>query len=263
MTAGGIAGCLGALLGIGGGVFLVPFLNVMLGLPFKVAAAVSLMTVIATSSAVSASSAGRNLINLRLGMLLEVASAAGGLMAGITLHYLSERTLFAGFAAVAAVIALIMTTRLDRRNVLPADCNPGVLGGRFHDEESGGEVVYRLRRLPVAMLASFVAGNVSGFLGIGGGILKVPVLNAWCGVPMRAAAATSALMIGVTAVASAPIHYANGYVRPPLAAAAVIGVLLGSRGGLWLSTQARAKRLKMLMVGVLLAVATVYAFKAW
>jgi uncharacterized membrane protein YfcA len=262
MTAGGIAGCLGALLGIGGGVFLVPFLNVMLGLPFKVAAAVSLMTVIATSSAVSASSAGRNLINLRLGMLLEVASAAGGLMAGITLHYLSERTLFAGFAAVAAVIALIMTTRLDRRNVLPADCNPGVLGGRFHDEESGGEVVYRLRRLPVAMLASFVAGNVSGFLGIGGGIIKVPVLNAWCGVPMRAAAATSALMIGVTAVASAPIHYANGYVRPPLAAAAVIGVLLGSRGGLWLSTQARAKRLKMLMVGVLLAVATVYAFKA-
>jgi uncharacterized membrane protein YfcA len=263
MTAGAVAGGLGALLGIGGGVFLVPFLNVVIGLPFKVAAAVSLMTVIATSSAVSAASAGRNLINLRLGMLLEIASAAGGLMAGITLQYVPERMLFAGFSAVSAVIAVIMTTRLDRRNVLPPDADPGALGGRFYDEESAREVVYRVRRLPVAMLASFLAGNVSGLLGIGGGILKVPVLNAWCGVPMRAAAATSALMIGVTAVASAPIHYANGYIRPALAAAAILGVLVGSRGGLWLGAQARAKWLKLLMVAVLLVVAAIYAVKVW
>jgi uncharacterized membrane protein YfcA len=113
------------------------------------------------------------------------------------------------------------------------------------------------------MLASFLAGNVSGLLGIGGGILKVPVLNAWCGVPMRAAAATSALMIGVTAVASAPIHYANGYIRPALAAAAILGVLVGSRGGLWLGAQARAKWLKLLMVAVLLVVAAIYAVKVW
>ena len=70
---------------------------------------------------------------------------------------------------------------------------------------------------------------------------KVPVLTAWCGVPMRVAAATSSLMIGVTAVASAPIQYANGYINPPLAAAAVLGVLIGSRGGLWFGARARVE----------------------
>jgi uncharacterized membrane protein YfcA len=261
MAAGGIAGCMGALLGLGGGVFLVPFLNVVLGLPFKVAAAISLMTVIATSSTVSAASTGRNLINLRLGMVLEVASAAGGLMAGITLHYVSERVLFLGFAVVALAIAGIMMTRLDKRNVLPAGVDPGLLGGTFYDEESGRDVVYRVRRLPLALAASFLAGNVSGFLGIGGGILKVPVLNAWCGVPMRAAAATSALMIGVTAAASAPIHFANGYIVAPLAAAAVLGVLFGSRAGMWFGGRARAKWLKVLMICVLATVAGIYWFK--
>jgi uncharacterized membrane protein YfcA len=84
------------------------------------------------------------------------------------------------------------------------------------------------------------------------------VLTAWCGVPMRAAAATSSLMIGVTAVASVPIQYAHGYVKPPLAAAAVLGVLLGSRAGLWFGGRARAKSLKGLMAAVLLLVSLIY-----
>jgi len=259
MVSGAVAGCLGALLGLGGGVFLVPFLNAWLGLDFKTAAAVSLVTVIATSSAVSAATTGRNLINLRLGMLLEVASAAGGVAAGVTVAHLSDVTLERGFALIAALIAVLMLTRLERRNVISDTAvDPGPLGGRFYEEESGGEVVYRVRRLPVAMGVSFIAGNVSAAFGIGGGILKVPVLTAWCGVPMRVAAATSSLMIGVTAVASVPIQYANGYVNPPLAAAAVLGVLIGSRGGLWFGARARAKWLKLLMAIVLFLVSMIY-----
>jgi uncharacterized membrane protein YfcA len=259
MASGAVAGCLGALLGLGGGVFLVPFLNAWFGLDFKTAAAISLVTVIATSSAVSAGTTGRNLINLRLGMLLEVASAAGGVAAGVTVAHLSDTTLERGFAAIAALIAVLMLTRLERRNVIEdATVDPGPLGGRFHDEESGGDVVYRVRRLPLALGVSFLAGNVSAAFGIGGGILKVPVLTAWCGIPMRVAAATSSLMIGVTAVASVPIQYANGYVNPPLAGAAVLGVLLGSRGGLWFGTRARAKWLKLLMAVVLMLVALIY-----
>src|SRR6476659_1048628 len=111
IVAGSVAGCLGSLLGIGGGVFLVPFLNAGLGLEFKVAMAISLMTVIATSSVVSAGTVGRQLINLRLGMLLEVASAAGGIAAGITVAHLSDITLERGFAGVAALIAILMLTR--------------------------------------------------------------------------------------------------------------------------------------------------------
>ena len=101
-----------------------------------------------------------------------------------------------------AAIAATMMTRLNRRNViLDPSVDTGVLGGRYVEQESGGVVSYRVKRLPLAMIASFVAGNMSSLLGIGGGVIKVPVLNAWCGVPLRAAAATSAFMIGVTATA--------------------------------------------------------------
>src|SRR3954463_4440394 len=263
IAAGAVAGALGSLLGIGGGVFLVPFLNAGLGLDFKVAAATGLMTVIATSSVVSAGRAGRHLINLRLGMLLEVATTVGGLIAAFTVAYLSNRTLALIFAVVTLLISILMLTRLDRRNVLDPTASPGPLGGRFRDDDTGGEVVYRVKRMPLGMAASLLAGYVSGTLGIGGGILKVPVLNAWCGVPMRAAAATSALMIGVTAAASAPQYFARGEVNPPVAAAAVIGVLIGSRAGFRFGGRARVKWLKMLMAFVLAAVSVLYFRRAF
>ena len=261
--AGALAGGLGSTLGIGGGVFLVPFLNAGLGFDFKTAAATGLMTVIANSSAVSAGRAGRNLINLRLGMLLEVATTIGGVIAAFTVAYLSNRTLGLIFAVVTIAIAILMITRLDRRNVLDPSLSPGSLGGRFHDEDTGREVVYQVKRLPLGLSASFLAGYVSGTLGIGGGILKVPVLNAWCGVPLRAAAATSTLMIGVTAAASAPQYFARGDVNPQVAAAAVIGVLIGSRIGFGFSSRARVKWLKVMMAVVLMAVSALYFVKAF
>jgi uncharacterized protein len=206
---------------------------------------------------------GRQLINLRLGMLLEIASALGGLTLGILVEWISESTPNWLFAGVTGLIAVSMLLRLERRNViLDPTADQGRLGGRFHEAESGGEVVYRVKRLPLAMFVALVAGGVSAALGIGGGILKVPVLTTWCGVPMRAAAATSALMIGVTAVSSVPIQYARGYIDPPLAAAAVLGVLAGSRAGLWVGGWARTKWLKLLMAGVLMAVSILYVAKS-
>ena len=263
MGAGAVAGGLGSLLGIGGGVFLVPFLNAALGIPFKTASGISLMTVIGTSSAVSAGATGRGLINLRLGMLLQVAAGAGGFIGVHTVVLLPQRAIQGIFAAVAAAVAIIMLTRLERRNViLDSAVDPGRLGGRFYEEESGREVVYRVKRLPLAIALSLVAGFVSGLLGIGGGVLQVPAMNAWCGVPLRAAAATSAVMIGVTAMASAPIAYMRGDVLPAAAAAAVIGVLIGSRIGLRFGDRASAKSLKLLMAIVLAAVALTYLAKA-
>ena len=160
MGAGAVAGTLGALLGIGGGVFLVPFLNVGLGLPIKEAGAVSLMTVIATSSAVSAGTAGRQLINLRLGMLLEIASAIGGLTLGIAVAWISDAALDRTFAVVTAAIAIMMFTARAAERDPRRVCRSRLLGGRYHEDESGGEVVYRIKRLPVAMLASLAAGGV-------------------------------------------------------------------------------------------------------
>jgi uncharacterized membrane protein YfcA len=253
--AGAVAGSLGALLGIGGGVFLVPFLNLVLALPMTTAAAISLTTVIATSSSVSAVRTGKQLINLRLGMVLEVATAAGALLGGMTAQMLAESTVQKLFGAVAAIVAFVMLGRLGRRNViLDPSVDPGPLGGRYYEEESRATVSYRIKRLPVALLASFAAGNVSSLLGIGGGVIKVPALNAWCGVPLRAAAATSAFMIGVTATAGAVIYYGRGQLVAPLAAAAVLGVQLGSWGGMRVGARASAMWLKLLMAIVLLIV---------
>lgn len=255
-AAGMVAGGLGASLGIGGGVFLVPFLNLGLKFPITVAAAVSLATVIATSSTVTAGRAGKHLMNFRLGMVLEVATAAGSVLGGITAQMLAQATLQKLFGVVAALTALVTIRRLRKRNVIldPA-VQPGLLGGRYHEDESGGTIVYRVKRLPLGLAASFVAGNVSSLLGIGGGVIKVPVLNAWCGVPLRAAAATSAFMIGVTATGGAIIYYGNGQLLPAPAAAAVLGVQVGSWLGLRISAGVPVRSLKVLLAGVLVVVA--------
>lgn len=255
-AVGALAGTLGSLLGIGGGVFLVPFLVLWMGLPIRAAVSISLLTVIATSTVVSASTAGSHQINMKLGMLLEVFTAAGALAGGITAQALSPHTLQLLFGASVSVIALVTLSRLNTRNViLDPDAEPGELGGRIFDPETGRTVTYRMKRLPVALAGSFVAGNLSSLLGIGGGIVKVPMLNAWCGVPVRAAAATSAFMIGVTATGGAVIYYGHGDVIPMLAAPAVIGVRLGGFVGVRLAARARARWLKLLLALILLVVA--------
>jgi hypothetical protein len=254
--AGTVAGALGVALGLGGGIFLVPFLTLVLGFPLKSAAAISLATVIATSSAVTAQRAGNQLINLRVGMVLEAATTVGSLLGGITAQLVAESVLRRLFGVVAIAVAAVVLGRVNKRNViLDPTVDPGRLGGRFYEEESHGIVSYRVKRLPLALFASFIAGNVSSLLGIGGGIIKVPVLNAWCGMPLRAAAATSALMIGVTATGGAIIYYGRGDLQPLLAAPAVLGVQVGSWAGARLTYGASVKWLKVLMAAILVIVA--------
>ena len=258
--AGTVAGALGVALGLGGGIFLVPFLTLVLGFPLKSAAAISLATVIATSSAVTAQRAGNQLINLRVGMVLEAATTLGSLLGGITAQLVAESMLQRLFGIVAIGVAAVVLGRVNKRNViLDATVDPGRLGGRFYEEESRGIVSYRVKRLPLALFASFIAGNVSSLLGIGGGIIKVPVLNSWCGMPLRAAAATSALMIGVTATGGAIIYYGRGALQPLLAAPAVLGVQVGSLAGARLAYGASVKWLKVLMA-VLLVIVGVLMF---
>jgi uncharacterized membrane protein YfcA len=255
MGMGMAAGGLGALLGLGGGVFLVPLLTGVLDLPVQKAAGISLMTVIAASGTVTGGTAGSGVVNLRLGMLLLVFASIGGLTGGITAQHLTERTLTLIFAVTTAVVALVTVSRLDQVNVIEATSGePNRFGGRFFEPKRGYDVVYRVQRLPLALAVSLVAGNVSGLLGLGGGILQVPALTAWCGVPIRVAAATSAFLIGVTALASAPIYYAHGDVMPYLAAAAVLGVTVGARIGLRWSPHLAPRQLKVLLAATLVAV---------
>jgi uncharacterized membrane protein YfcA len=262
LFAGSVAGCLGALLGIGGGFFLVPFLNKVLGLPWGTALGVSLVTVIGTSVTVSTSSAGRQLRNLRLGLILQMLTVLGA-TAGSAMHrygLVSDRVAQYLFAVTAAGVAAVMLARLDRRNVLPATAaDLGGFGGRFRDEDTGTDASYRVRRLPVAFGVSGAAGIVSSLTGLGGGIIVVPALNSWCGVPLRVAAATSTFVLGVTAIPGAIEHFpVADPLAPGYAAAAVLGVLAGSRAGLWIGPRVNVRRLKMLLAVILFSVAAKY-----
>jgi uncharacterized membrane protein YfcA len=261
LVLGGATGLVGSLLGLGGGVFLVPLLTLAFGMPFRAAVAASLVSVIATASASSTVNLDRGLVNMRLGLALEAATTVGGLAGGLTAALLSQQQLFLLFGIVLATMGVMVVRRSGRRNVI-ADLgvDPGRLGGRLL--EGSTTFVYRVRRLPVALVASLVAGAISGLLGLGGGIIKVPVLNTFCGVPIRAAAATSAFMIGVTAAASAFIYYGRGDVVLPVTAAVALGALPGSYVGARLTHHLPARSLKFLMAAILLGVGGLMAAKA-
>ena len=136
-----------------------------------------------------------------------------------------------------------MLQRIDRRNIVADPAfKTGTLGARFHDDDTQPEVAYRPGGCRWRAV-SFGAGMLASFVGVGGGIFVVPALNAWCAVPLRAAAATSAFMIGVTAVPGALTHYAGGYLHDfRLAGFASLGVIAGYQIGVWLSSRARRSR---------------------
>ena len=260
LLAGALAGCLGALVGIGGGIVLVPLLNVGMGVSFREATAVSLVGVLATSSSSPMGPSVRRLVNPRLAAVLLFFSVFGASLGAKVLNLLSEETYVFIFGVTAAAIAALMLARLHRRNVLPAgEVDTGVLGGLFYDDDSGQYVAYRVKRLPLAASVSFAAGVLASFIGIGGGIVIVPVLNSLCGVPLRVAAATSVLMIGVTAVPGVAAHWAGGYFNDfHLSGAAALGVLGGFQFGLWLSPRASVRWLKLGLAGLLVVVAVQY-----
>lgn len=262
VVAGVAAGALGALLGLGGAIVLVPLLNAGFGLPIGEAAALSLVGVLATSSSVAVASTSRRLLNPRLALALLVFSVGGARVAAGLLDAFSDRIFELMFGSTAAVVSLVMVARLDRRNVLvPSAVAPGAFGGAIYDEDSRQDVAYRVRRLPLAAGASGVAGLLASFVGLGGGILVVPALNAWCGVPIRVAAATSAYMIGITAVPAVVGRVLAGDLhRVEYAGAICVGVLLGYRAGLWLSARVNVRSLKLLMAVLLALVAGEYLF---
>jgi uncharacterized membrane protein YfcA len=277
ILAGAITGVLGAILGTGGGVFLIPVLVLVIGVPMHYAVATSLVSVIATSSAVASTNVERGTANLRLGMTLEIATALGAITGGLTAGRLAPRTLEGLFAAVLLPTAYFMGRgRAGRaagsgdRGRSPAEMRGsnargeelGALGASYIDESEGRTVSYRVHRLWAGLGISFLAGNLSGLLGIGGGTFKVPALHLLCGVPIKAAAATSNFMIGVTAAASAFLYYGRGEVRPALTSAVALGVLAGSAAGSALNRRIRGGIVQTLFAVLLVAVAVQMLYRA-
>ena len=218
-------GAMGSMLGIGGGVLLIPLLTGLFGVPIKTAIGASIISVIATSSAAGTVYVGRGLAHTRLSMVLEIATTMGALAGGITAVLISPRLLDFAFAALLVYVAFTL-----RRISIQEGANSptGLLDTNYTDPFSGQTITYGVRNLPQGLGASFLAGNISGLLGIGCGIIKVPIMNLVMGVPLRAAIATSNFMIGVTAAASAGIYFIRGDVNPLIVAPVALGVLIGA-----------------------------------
>jgi len=253
LLLGGVAtGTIGALLGLGGGVFLIPFLVFVFNLPMHQAIATSIVAVIATSSAGAAMNIERQTVNIRLGMLLEIATVLGAILGGLTANYLSNYTLTKIFAALLLIVSVVMIRRNRGSNKHEIVFQDGILGGSFVEGTSGETVTYTVKRVPALLAVSVVAGNISGLLGVGGGIFKVPAMHIISALPMKAAAATSNFMIGVTAAASAFIYFSHGHLNPLVGSTAALGVLAGSFLGVKLSRTIKSKALIWIFAAVLL-----------
>ena len=255
-------GIAGAVLGTGGGVFLIPILVLAFGLPMHLAVGTSILCVIATSSAVASVNVERGTANMRLGMTLEIGTSLGAISGGLLAAWLSEPILETVFAVVLLPTAALMWRgKGERSHDAPAAVpteeadSTGVLGAKYRDPQLGRDVIYRIQRLWAGLSISFVAGIMSGLLGIGGGVFKVPALVLFCGVPIRAAAATSNFMIGVTAAASAFLYFGRGEVQPLTTAAVALGVLAGSAVGTSVSRFVGGRVLERIFAVLLVAVA--------
>ncbi len=246
------AGIAGAYLGIGGGVFLVPFMALVLGIDIKVAIATSLVGVIATSSGAASVYVRDHWVNLRLGMFLEVATTAGAIVGAFIAILIDRNALYVVFGLTVIFAATRMVTR--ERGVAEApggstDRSAFVdrlhLSASYPDGPSGPVRSYDVRRPAGGFGISAIAGALSGLLGVGGGFIKVPAMHLIMRVPMKPAVATSNFMIGVTAAASAFIYYSRGLIDPSLAAMLVLGVFTGTRLGTRFMVKSRPQRIRL------------------
>jgi uncharacterized protein len=239
------AGLFGAMIGVGGGLIMVPLLTVVLGVEIHLAIAASLVGVIAVSTAASTTYLDRRLVDRRLGLLLLVATATGGILGGYTAGLLDGRVLAALFGLVLLGVAVQMV-RGGRRPVPPLEGAPGRLefDSSYVEPTSGEVVAYRARRVGVGAAISVVAGAISGLLGVGGGIVNVPTMNVLMGIPIRVATTTSTYMLGATATASVVLYLSRGQLDPLLAAPVALGVLVGARVGARLATRVQQRVLQ-------------------
>ncbi len=246
------AAIVGSMLGLGGGVFLVPIFTLFFGVDQKLAIGASAVAVVTNSVVGSTVHLRSGFTNLRLAMLLQVTMASGALIGALTSVFAPERIINAIFGAVLLYAAVSMALR---RQAVPTNTNrpdPWGLGARYYDPAARRTVRYVPERVGLGLGISGVAGVISGMLGVGGGVIQVPAMNLLMRVPVKAAAGTSAFMVGITSVATAFVFYAEEKMDPRIVVPAIIGIFAGSQAGSRLTRRVRTHRLVLVFVLVLL-----------
>jgi uncharacterized membrane protein YfcA len=223
------AGFLGALLGLGGGIVVIPVLSLLLHVNIRYAIAASLVSIVATSSGAAASYLRDRLTNLRIGVLLEVGTVTGAIVGFLLVGYVKPSFLFISFGGFLMFSAVMMLRK--RTDAVAHTDHPWSRRLRLADvypDAHGQPVPYRVDHVPLGLFLMFFAGVLSALLGIGSGILKVLAMDGAMKLPLKVSSATSNFMIGVTATASAGAYFLRGDVRPEIAAPVAIGIIIGS-----------------------------------
>ena len=253
------AGAFGALLGLGGGVILVPLLTLWLGVDIHYAIGASIVAVIATSSGAAATYLRDGLANIRIAMFLEIGTTTGAIFGAFIAGYVAGPWLSILFALMLGYSAFAMFRRRDAE--LPENVQMGPiaaflhLNSEYHDVALNRLVQYNVRGARYGLPLMFIAGAVSGLLGIGSGVLKVPAMDMAMKLPMKVSTATSNFMIGVTAAASAGVYFLRGDIVPFIAAPVMMGVLLGAILGTRVMARVKSSSLRRVFVVVMLFVA--------
>lgn len=255
------AGFLGSLTGLGGGVVIVPLLALVFGVDIRYAIGASLVSVIATSSGAAAAYIKEGFSNLRVGMFLEIATTVGALTGAFVAARISN-----GAIAVIFGVALLFSAYLEvhPRRKHPGKQKPDPLATRLKMDGSyptaRGRQAYHVHAVPLGFGLMFVAGALSGLLGIGSGSTKVLAMDRAMRIPFKVSTTTSNFMIGVTAAASAGIYLNRGYIDPGIAMPVMLGVLLGSFVGTRVLVNASTRLLRIVfgVVTVVLAIEMIY-----
>ncbi|HYH10976.1 MAG TPA: sulfite exporter TauE/SafE family protein [Thermomicrobiales bacterium] len=249
-----LAAVLGSMLGLGGGVFLVPIFTLFFGIDPKIAIAASAICVI-TNSVVGSSNHLRNgFTNIRLAMLLGLTTISGAI-AGALLAVVADASALSfifGIVLLAAAISMLVRRQAVVPNSEPGDPDPFLLEASFTDRATGGLVRYIPQRVRAGLTASAFAGVLSGLLGVGGGVVQVPMMNLLMRVPVKGAAGTSTLLVGMTAVATATVFYADGKVDASVVVPAMIGIFVGSQLGSTLTSRVKTANLVLIFVAIML-----------
>jgi uncharacterized membrane protein YfcA len=258
-----VAGMIGSLFGVGGGIIIIPALTLLFGVPFQEAIGASLVGVIATSTGAASRYVSAGIVNIRLGMIMEPATTFGSIIGAAIAIYLDQAALAAIFALLMIYSAYYMIKKPEV--TIHTEVPEGLLSdlsGTYYDPKEQKEIKYNVRNLKRGILASLVAGNMSGLLGVGGGLVKVPVMNVWMGVPIRAATATSNFMIGVTALAGAAVFYVNGLISPVLTAVVAVGVFSGALLGSRVSGRAGGGTIRKYFAVLMIAISVLMLLRA-
>lgn len=260
------AGAIGALMGIGGGLIIIPLLTLGFGVPMQEAIGASLIGVIATSTGAASKYVKQGLTNVRLALFLEMSTTLGSIIGALIAVYTNQTVLFLLFSMLLVYAGYTM---LRRTEVLfsPEEAEAAGqmvdLSCQYVDPRTSCEVSYGVKGLRRGLAYSSVAGVLSGLLGVGGGLVKVPVMNVCMCVPLKAAAATSNFMIGVTALTGAIIFYGHGLLNAYLCGAVALGTFAGAYVGTLLMARYSASDLRKWFSVLLFMVAVTMVLKAF